>query len=108
MHKKGGGLRRSNWKRRYFVLSGTLLQYFSDASQKNNFKGAIDLTTVYGIKRVPDYPGGPEHYRTFTFEVRFRALRVCVGPGSRELIGIRRRPPDGSSADTAGDAEPDV
>mmetsp|Transcript_30305 Transcript_30305/g.84695 ORF Transcript_30305/g.84695 Transcript_30305/m.84695 type:complete len:88 (-) Transcript_30305:12-275(-) len=42
LHKKGGGKRRSNWTKRWFVLYPNHIDYFDDRSKKI-LKGSIPV-----------------------------------------------------------------
>eukprot|EP00762_Andalucia_godoyi_P008694 ANDGO_00481.mRNA.1 hypothetical protein len=69
LHKKGS--ERTNWNRRYFsqhTSTSDIMTYYVE-EKKKTAKGTLNLGRVKGVRRVPDYPGGPAQFRAYAFHV---------------------------------------
>ena len=62
LNKKGGGKRRANWNKRYFILSKTKLDYYTD-DKLTTWKGMVPIDGLYSSFNVVPSVGD----KKFTF-----------------------------------------
>lgn len=82
IEKKGGGNRRSNWQKRWFVLEQGKLSYY-ESSDKKTLKGTLLLETGTVVSE-----GGPakDKHATSRIGSQQESLLFCIITASRTLL----------------------